>query len=224
MRRRKYWRTLELYQAKNYLFKEYQCVLHTRKKKGYFLLASLVFERMTYVYHNFLILPIFNGFNSSPSRETRGIFLDKSKAFDKVWHKGLLFKLKTYGIQGQLLKLIKTFLTDMLQRFVLSGQSSDWKSILAGVHQGSILGPLFFLIFINDLHDGLQSIVKIFADDTSLFSPINNPIFCSNILNNDLVRISEWACQWKMSFNPDPKKQAVEVCFTQRQKTHYYQT
>ena len=72
---------------------------------------------------------IFSGFNSSPSRETRGIFLDISKAFDKVWHKGLLFKLKTYGIQGQLLKLIKNFLTDRLQKVVLSGQSSDWKSI-----------------------------------------------------------------------------------------------
>ena len=106
---------------------------------------------------------------------------------------------------------MKTFLTDRLQRVVLSGQSSNWNSVLANVPQGSILGPLFFLIFINDLPDGIQSIVKIFSDDTSLFSPINNPILCSNILNNDLVRILELTCQWKMSFNPDPKKQAVEV-------------
>ena len=148
-----------------------------------------------------IALKIFCGFNSSPSRETRGIFLDISKAFDKVWHKGLLLKLKTCGIQGQLLKLIKAFLTDRLQRVVHSGKSSDWKSILAG--GGIYLRTFIFLFFINDLPDGLQSILKIFADDTDIYY---------------LVRISEWACQWKMSFNPDPKKQAVEGCFTQKQK------
>ena len=87
-----------------------------------------------------------------------------------VWHEGLLFKLQSYGIQGPLLNIIKSFLSNRLQRVVLNGHCSTWEEVLAGVPQGSILGPLFFLIFINDLPDGLQSNVKIFAHDTSLFS------------------------------------------------------
>ena len=128
-----------------------------------------------------------------------------------MWHKGLPFKLRSYGIDGPLLALIKNFLSDRLQRVVLNGQFSSWKEVLAGVPQGSILGPLFFLIFINDLPNNMESQIKIFADDTSLFSTGSD---FSQKLNNDLERISQWACQWKMSFNPDPKKQAVEVNFS----------
>jgi len=87
---------------------------------------------------------------------------------------------------------------------------------LAGVPQGSVLGPLFFLIYINDLPEGIVSMIKIFADDSSLFSLILNQIRCSIELNSDMQKVSEWAHQWKMSFNPDPSKQAVEVYFTRR--------
>ena len=118
-----------------------------------------------------------------PSLETRGVFLDISKAFDRVWHKGLLFKLKSYGIADPLLSLIKHFLSDLPQRVVLNGQTTSWKSILAGVPQGSMLGPLFFLMFINDLPTGLESTVKIFADDTSLFSVVTDPFICTRNLN-----------------------------------------
>ena len=148
--------------------------------------------------------------------DTRGIFLDISKAFDRVWHDGLIFKLKAHGISGSLLLLLEDFLRERFQRVVLNGQASDWLEILAGVPQGSILGPLFFLIFINDLPNGLESKVKIFADDTSLFSQVSDQIRSSNELNRDLWKISEWAFQWKMSFNPDPSKQAVEVYFTRK--------
>ena len=86
---------------------------------------------------------IFLSFDSSPSLETRGVFLDISKAFDRVWHDGLLFKLKQNGVSGNLLGLIKSFLSDRVQRVTLNGKTSDWECIRAGVPQGSILGPLF---------------------------------------------------------------------------------
>ncbi|MEO0684333.1 MAG: reverse transcriptase family protein, partial [Cyanobacteria bacterium J06649_11] len=113
---------------------------------------------------------IFKGFDVSPSLDTRGIFLDISKAFDRVWHSGLIFKLKSHGISGPLLFLLEDFFRGRFQRVVLNGQSSDWMEISAGVPQGSILGPLFFLIYINDLPEGLVSRAKIFADDTSVLS------------------------------------------------------
>ena len=80
--------------------------------------------------------------------ETRGVFLDISKAFDRVWHNGLLFKLKQNGVNGHLLQLIKSFLSGRFQRVLLNGQTSDWETAQAVVPQGWILGLLFFLIYI----------------------------------------------------------------------------
>ena len=148
--------------------------------------------------------------------ETRAVFLDISKAFDKVWHEGLLFKLKQNGISGNLLNVITDFLYQRKQRVVLNGQHSSWTNVQAGVPQGSILGPLFFLIYINDLSDGLTSNPKLFADGTSLFSVVQNINSTANDLNSDLIKISDWAFQWKMRFNPDPKKQAQEVIFSRK--------
>ena len=99
---------------------------------------------------------------------------------------------------------------------MLNGQTSNWTEILAGVPQGSILGPLFFLIFINDIPDGIQSNIKIFADDTSIFSVMKDSISASVTLNEDLDLISNWAYTWKMSFNPDPSKQAKEITFSKK--------
>ena len=97
-------------------------------------------------------------------------------------------------------------MTNCQQRLLLNGQTSKWTNILAGIPLGSALGPLLFLIYINDLPDGLKSICKIFADDTSLYSQIND-IDTSNIdINNNLVKISRWAYQWYMSFNHDINK------------------
>ena len=100
----------------------------------------------------------------------RSVFLDISKAFDKVWHKGLLFKLSQNGISGNLLDLLSSFLSDRKQRVLLNGQTYEWRNVTTGVPQGSILGPLLFLIYINDLYGDLSSKAKLFADDTSLFS------------------------------------------------------
>ena len=157
---------------------------------------------------------IFSNFDANPPHETRGVFLDISKAFDRVWHEGLLHKLKSYGVNGPLLSLIKSFLENRMQRVVLNGQTSSWKHVLAGVPQGSILGPLFFLVYINDIPDGLQSIVKIFADDTSLFKVLFDYIISSSVLDSDLRLIANWAFKWKMLFNPDPSKQALEIIFS----------
>ena len=111
---------------------------------------------------------IIKHFDSNQPIETRGVFLDMSKAFDKVWHEGLIFKLQNYGIEGKLFSLIKSFLSGRYQRVILNGQTSNWKIVSAGVPQGSILGPLLFLIYINDISVGLKSTVKLFADDTSV--------------------------------------------------------
>ena len=109
-------------------------------------------------------------------------------------------------------------MTKRKQRVVLNGQSSSWTNVKAGVPQGSILGPLLFLIYINDLADGLSSNTKLFADDTSLFSVIHDSVITTLELNSDLSRIKQWTFQWKMSFNPDPNKQAQEVIFSKKLK------
>ena len=112
--------------------------------------------------------------------------------------------------------MIESYFSNRKQRVVLNGKSSQWSEITAGVPQGSVLGPLFFLIYINDLVDNISSEAKLFADDTSLFTVVYNEEIAAHQLNNDLKIISEWAYQWKMQFNPDPTKQAIQVIFSQK--------
>ena len=161
---------------------------------------------------------LYRSMDATPSLETRGVFLDISKAFDKVWHEGLLFKLKCYGVEGGILKLLENYLHNRKQRVLLNGQNSSWEDVNAGVPQGSILGPLLFLIYINDLPDNLVSVAKLFADDTSIFSTVHNINSSAEALNGDLSSINDWAYQWRMSFNPDPNKQANEVVFSRKKK------
>ena len=155
---------------------------------------------------------IFEAFDCNPSLEVRSVFLDISKAFDKVWHEGLLYKLKPMGISGR------------FQRIVLNGQTSSWRPVLAGVPQGSILGPLLFLVYINDLLNRLKSNVTLFADDTSLFTIVKDKNESANILNDDVQLISNWAYKWKMLFNPDPKKPAQEVLFSRKSQIQNHPT
>ena len=162
----------------------------------------------------YLVNLIHEAFNDKNCLEVRSVFLDMSKAFDKVWHQGLIFKLKRNGIEGNLLRLLENYLSNRRQRVVLNGEYSSWAPLHAGVPQGSVLGPLLFLIFINDLEDGLLSQVKLFADDTSLFSVVLDPELTAQELNHDLELINLWAAQWKMSFNPDPTKPAEELLFS----------
>ena len=153
-----------------------------------------------------LVDDIHKSFDHRKSYEVRAVFLDIAKAFDKVWHKGLIFKLQQNGISGSLLSLMENYLSNRKQRVVLNGSESNFYPIEAGVPQGSVLGPLLFLIYINDLEKNIKSEVKFFADDTMLFSIVHNPLISAFDLNHDLQMISNWAYQWKMSFNPQQDK------------------
>ena len=157
---------------------------------------------------------IYNAFDKDPSQDLRAVFLDISRAFDRVWHEGLIFKLKQIGIDCEYINIVKDFLADRKQRVVIDGKKSDWTSIESGVPQGSILGPLLFLVYINDLIDSVESDIQIFADDTFIFRLADHS--STEELNRDLDRITMWAHQWKMVFNPDLSKQAVEVIFSRR--------
>ena len=120
------------------------------------------------------------------------------------------------------MKLLINYQEDQTQRVVLNGQTSYWENTLVVVGQGSVLGPILFLIYINDLPDGIKSICKILADDTSLFSKVKGKN-CSTVeFNSDLKIISNWAFQWKMLFNPDPNKQAVEILFSKKHEKDNY--
>ena len=104
---------------------------------------------------------------------TRAVALDISKAFDRVWHAGLLHKLKSYGISGQIFGLISSFLSNRWLRVVLDGKSSQEYPVNAGVPQGSILCPTLFLLYINDLPDDVICNIAIYADDATLYSKCN---------------------------------------------------
>ena len=124
--------------------------------------------------------------------ETRAVFLDISKAFDKVWHEGLLHKLKSNGISGNLLAFLENYLTNRCQRVTLNGTMSNWSSISAGVPQGSVLGPLLFLVYINDLTENIKSQMRLFADDSFIFTPVINVLDTHEQLVEDLETISRW--------------------------------
>ena len=120
-------------------------------------------------------------------KDIRIVFCDISKAFDKVWHQGLLYKLRRVGIKGDLLNWFEDYLTDREQRVVIRGQSSNWDSIKAGVPQGAVLGPLTFLIYINDLTKVVNCNLKLFADDTCLYVTVDDPASSATVLNDNLI-------------------------------------
>ena len=107
---------------------------------------------------------------------------------------------------------MKNYLKDRKQRVVLNGRSSEWASVSAGVPQGSALGPLFFLIYINDLTENIATGMKLFADDTSLFSVVETENETAQALNSDLEKNRTWAWQWKMKFNADKTEEVLFSC------------
>ena len=117
-----------------------------------------------------------------------------------------MYKLCQNGMCGDLINKLNDFWTNRKQRVVSNGHCSSWVDIRAEAPQGSILGPLLLLIYVNDLPNGLKSKCKIFADDTSSFSVAHDVNTSASDINNDLKLITDRAFQWKMSFNPDPSK------------------
>ena len=111
-----------------------------------------------------------------------------------------------------MLMFFQNYLNNRKQRVVLNGSYSGFSAVESGVPQSSVLGPLLFLIYINDLK-GISNI-KLFADETMLFSIVKDPTISASDLNHDFNIIFQWAHQWKMDFNPDPTKQATEVLFS----------
>ena len=117
-------------------------------------------------------------------------YIDIYKAFDKVWDQWIIFKLRQNGISGDQLNILSDLLSNRKQRVVFNGQTSSWAIITTGIPQGSILGPLLFLIYINNLPDGFTSIAKLFADDTSLFSLFHDITASAKERDEDLNKIN----------------------------------
>ena len=143
--------------------------------------------------------------NTSAGKQADLILLDFSKAFDKVNHS----KLHQYGIRGNALSWIRAFLGNRSQMVVIEGEESRSVPVSSGVPQGSVLGPILFLVFINDLPEKLSSQVRLFADDTAVYLTIGG-LDDATVLQNDLDKLSLWESQWDMEFNPS-KCQVVWV-------------
>ena len=180
--------------------------------------VSKVFEKLKIIgllitYRNvafFLISSIVLGlldWACNRSGATRAVALDISKAFNRVWHAGLLHKLKSYGISGQIFSLISSFLSNKWLWVIPDGKSSQEYPVNAGVPQGSILGPALFLLYINDLPDDVICNIAIYADDTTLCSKCDEAsdlwqqLELASELESDLQDTVDWGRKWLVDFN-----------------------
>ena len=149
------------------------------------------------------------------------IFCDISKAFDRVWYTGLLFKLRQYRVNGQLLACIRNYISHRQQSVSVGSAKSLSRHVNAGVPQGSALGPLFFVVYVNDISVNLLSSSGLFADDTSLAWSASNVNDIEGILNHDLDMVSTWSKQWRVSFN-QTKTEAILFSNQNVQPRTYY--
>ena len=133
------------------------------------------------------------------------IYLDFQKAFDKVPHQRLLSKIKTHGITGKIHSWLEDWLTERKQRVVINGKASDWRNVLSGVPQGSVLGPILFTIYVNDMDEGLTCKISKFADDTKITGRVTSADEKA-LLQSDLDRLVNWSKKWQMTYNIDKCK------------------
>ena len=145
---------------------------------------------------------------------------DFSKAFDSVPHKLLLAKLQYFGIRGNILNWISAFLIGRHQRVVLDGCPSNWLPVSSGVPQGSVLGPLLFILYINDIGDNIKSTIRLFADDLIMYKEIiNNDDI--RLFQSDLDNLFNWSTKWEMNFNLN-KCNVIKISKSQVQYKHKY--
>ena len=142
------------------------------------------------------------------------------KAFDKVPHKRLLSKLKAYGIGENIISWIESFLSGRQQRVCVNGIFSDWTPVTSGIPQGSVLGPLLFVIYINDMPDNISSDIYLFADDTKVFNTTSNEDNVK-ILQDDLNKLKRWSETWLLLFHPQ-KCTVLDVGLHDRLQYEYY--
>ena len=167
----------------------------TSERQAAYLKGDSTMSQLLYIVH-------YIRSNWGKNNIVRGAFLDISAAFDKVWHKGLIAKLYQIRISGTFIDLFASYLMNRKQCVVIDGFKSNLIDIKAGVPQGSRLGPLLFVIFINDIINDIESEILLFADDTTLLAAGKDPAETSQILNRDLQKNSHWAETWKVQLNP----------------------
>ncbi len=165
------------------------------------------------IHINDMILKSLDNFN-----DVIGCFLDLTRAFDTVWHKGLLYKLDKYGIRdhmygSKIFSWFESYLTNRGHRVTIDGKKSSVRYINAAVPQGSVLGPLLFLVYINDVTMDIESDIFLFADDTSIFSSGKDTPRLAQKINSDLNKIALWARRWKITINPT---KTVSMLFTKK--------
>ena len=149
------------------------------------------------------VVTLFHDLTSTLDKgvQTEMVVLDFSKAFDRVPHGRLLRKLHHYGIRGNTHQWITSFLLGRTQRVLVEGCASDNVPVVSGVPQGSVLGPLLFLLFINDLPDKIISKTRLFADDCIVYRPVYDHSDCT-ALQQDLDTLAEWEAKWGMAYHP----------------------
>ena len=133
------------------------------------------------------------------------IYADFKKAFDKVPHKRLMVKIRAYGIKENICNWIEDFLKDRKQRVSVNGKYSAWEKMISGIPQGTVLGPLLFVIFINDLPEDIESLIYLFADDSKIWKVIES-MGDRETLQRDLQKMKEWSKIWLLQFHPDKLK------------------
>ena len=172
------------------------------ERQAAYLKGDSTVQQLLYIVHNIKK-------SWSKGDITHGVFLDVSAAFDKCWHSGIIAKLKQSQIDGNCLNLFESYLRGRKQIVVVDGEKSQIKEVKAGIPQGSRLGPLLWILFVNDIVENIESDILLFADDTCLFASARDPAQTAKILNKDLSKIDKWAKTWKVKFNPLKSKDVI---------------